>query len=111
LDGEAIRDLFAALGPVRIRKMFGGQGVYCGERMFAIEAGGEIYLKADEATIPGFRAAGSRPFVYVKAGAPATMSYWLLPEAALDDADEAERWGRLALEAAGRAAPARRRKR
>jgi DNA transformation protein and related proteins len=87
--------------------MFGGQGVYCGERMFALEADGEIFLKADAESIPAFRAAGSRPFTYRKNGASATMSYWLLPDAALDDPDEAERWGRLALEAAGRSKPSR----
>ena len=109
MDGEAIRDLFASLGPVRTRPMFGGQGIYCGERMFALEAGGEIFLKADAETIPAFRTAGSRPFTFRKNGASTTMSYWLLPESALDDPDEAGRWGRLALEAAGRSkAPGRR---
>ena len=48
MDAEAIRDLFAALGPVRTRRMFGGQGIYAGELMFALEAGGELYLKADD---------------------------------------------------------------
>jgi DNA transformation protein and related proteins len=111
VDGPAIRDLFASLGPVRTRTMFGGQGIYCGERMFALEAAGEIFLKADAETIPAFRAAGSRPFTYRKNGAATTMSYWLLPETALDDPDEAGRWGRLALEAAGRSKLPRRRSR
>ena len=104
MDSEAIRDLFAGLGPVRTRTMFGGQGVYAGEVMFALEAGGELFLKVDEASVETFRAAGSRPFVYEKDGRRTQMSYWLLPDAALDDPDEAARWGRLALEAACRAA-------
>jgi DNA transformation protein and related proteins len=42
MDPETIRDLFAGLGPVRTRKMFGGQSVYSGDLMFALEAYGEL---------------------------------------------------------------------
>lgn len=48
MDAEAIRDVFRSFGPVHIRRMFGGKGIYEGELMFALEAGGELYLKADE---------------------------------------------------------------
>ena len=111
MDSEAIRDLFASLGPVRTRRMFGGQGVYAGELMFALEADGELYLKVDDSTLSAFRSAGSRPFVYEKKGRTTQMSYWRLPDRALDDPDEAARWGRLALEAATRAATTSRQKR
>ncbi len=84
--------------------MFGGQGVYAGELMFALEVDGELYLKTDDGTTPIFRSAGSRPFVYEREGRKTQMSYWLLPEVALDDCDEAVKWGRLAIEAARRAA-------
>jgi DNA transformation protein len=104
MDAEAIRDLFAGLGPVRTRRMFGGQGIYAGDVMFALEAGGELYLKADDSLVPAFQAAGSRPFIYEREGRAAQMSYWRLPDGAVDDPEEAARWGRLALEAATRAA-------
>jgi DNA transformation protein len=107
MDPDSIRDLFAALGPVRVRKMFGGQGIYCDDLMFALEAGGELFLKADEETAPAFAAVGSRQFTYTKEGRATAMSYWGLPDAALDDPDEAARWGRLALEAARRGALAK----
>src|SRR5215208_618131 len=64
--------------------MFGGQGVLFDELMFALEAGGELYLKADETSVGAFRDAGSRQFVYTKDGRPTPMSYWRLPDAALD---------------------------
>ena len=111
---ETICDLFAGLGPIRTRKMFGGQGVYRADLMFALEAYGELYLKTDEASLEAFRTAGSRPFVYEKDGRRTQTSYWLIPDAALDDPDEAARWGRLALEAASpvaRRGPAKRRPR
>jgi DNA transformation protein and related proteins len=113
VDAEAIQDLFQELGPVRVRRMFGGQGVYAGERMFALEAGGELYLKTDAESVPRFKEAGSRPFMYVKDGRATEMSYWSMPDSALDDPAEAARWGRLGIEAAVRVAlakPARKRK-
>jgi DNA transformation protein len=104
MDSEAIRDLFASLGPVRTRRMFGGQGIYSGDLIFAIEIAGELYLKADDSSVPAFCSAGSRPFAYERHGRTIEMSYWRLPDAALDDADEAARWARLAIGAASRAA-------
>ena len=79
-----------------------GQGVYQDEVMFALVAYGELYLKVDAGTVEAFRAAGSSPFSYESRGRRTQMSYWRLPHAALDDPDEAARWGRLALETARR---------
>ena len=112
MDEAAIQDLFEEVGPVRCRRMFGGLGIYAGDVMFALEAGGELYLKADDGTRGAFEAAGSRPFAYEKDGRRVAMSYWRLPDGALDDPAEAARWARLALDAARRAAkPGRRRAR
>ena len=88
--------------------MFGGQGVFSDDLMFALEAGGELFLKADTETAGAFAAAGSRQFVYTKDGRPTPMSYWRLPDAALDDPEEAARWGRLAVDAGSRSASAKR---
>ena len=62
----------------------------------------------DESTLPVFRSTDSRPFVYEKDERPFQMSYWRLPDRAADDPDEAAQWGRLAIEAARRAAAAKR---
>ncbi|WP_457090069.1 TfoX/Sxy family protein [Microvirga sp. P5_D2] len=103
MDAGAIRDVFRGLGPIHIRRMFGGQGVYQGELMFALEAGGELYLKVDDESIATFRDLGSRPFAYTtKDGRTTLMSYWLMPESALDDSDEAAQLGRMAVQAAQR---------
>jgi len=103
VEAAAIQDLFTELGPVRVRKMFGGQGIYFQDRMFALEIGGELYLKADEKSLPLFRNASSRAFQYEKHGKTQTMNYWLLPEEASDDPAKIARWGRIALAAAERA--------
>jgi DNA transformation protein and related proteins len=111
VDDAAIEDLFQDLGPVRCRRMFGGRGIYAGDVMFALEAGGEIYLKTDDASRAAFEAAGSRPFAYEKDGRAVATSYWRLPDGALDDPSEASRWARLALDASRRKPPRRRARR
>ncbi|HZH52293.1 MAG TPA: TfoX/Sxy family protein [Microvirga sp.] len=104
MDAEAIRDILSAFGPVQIRRMFGGQGIYRDGLMFALEARGELYLKADSETEGVFRDLGSRPFAYTsRDGRTSTMSYWLMPDLGLDDPDEAAKFARLAMEAAVRA--------
>jgi DNA transformation protein len=90
--------------------MFGGQGIYSGELMFALEIDGGLFLKVDDITVPAFRSAGSRPFVYERDGRTTKMSYWGLPDAALDDPEDAARWARLGLEAARRAAIGKRKR-
>jgi DNA transformation protein len=111
MDAEAIKDLFQDLGTVRIRRMFGGFGIYSGDLMFALASGGEIYLKVDDESRRAFEQAGSRAFVYEQDGRPVSLRYWLLPDSALDDPSEAAEWARLALAASRRAAAGRKPKR
>lgn len=109
MDAERIHELFAPIGTVTIRRMFGGAGIYSQGVMFALEADGEVYLKVDEETRNAFSKAGSRPFTYAGKGKPVTMSYWLLPEAAHEDTKELARWAGLALQAAVRSTAIRKR--
>jgi DNA transformation protein and related proteins len=104
VDAESIRDIFSGFGPVGIRRMFGGYGIYADDTMFALVADGELYLKADSETQPGFEAEGSQPFSYEAKGRRVALSYWRAPDHLLDDADEMAVWARKALSAAGRAA-------
>jgi DNA transformation protein and related proteins len=108
MDAEGLKALFEPFRPVTVKRMFGGAGVYAEGLCFAIEADGEVFLKADAVTRPSFSAAGSAPFVYVMKGKPRSMSFWRLPEIAHDEADELRRWAGLGLEAAARAAEAKR---
>lgn len=99
-------DLFAPLGPVRPRRMFGGLGLYLGGAMFAIGDPDEwrLWLKVDGATRPAFQAAGGEPFVYLgRDRREVSLSYWSPPPEALDDAEGMLPWARLAVEAARRA--------
>lgn len=97
-------ELFAGLGRIACRPMFGGLGVYADGLIFALAIGDGLYVKGDDANEPVFRAEGSAPFTYEgKGGEAHVMRYWRLPDPAFDDADEARRWGALGLEAALRA--------
>jgi DNA transformation protein len=97
-----LQDLFGSLGPVRVKSMFGGAGVYAGELMFGLLDRDEtLYLRADDETKGRFEAAGSRPFAYpLKDGTEFELGYWRIPEEALESPEEALEWGRLALDAA-----------
>lgn len=106
-DPEHLKEVFSAFGPVSVRRMFGGAGVYAEGTMFALVAEGELYLKADAETIPAFRAAGAAPFIYGAKGRRVVMSYWRLPDRLLDEPDELAEWARAALRVAQRSAAAR----
>jgi len=103
--GEWVREHFDGLGRLDIKRMFGGAGVYASGVMFALLDDGVVWLKADEALAQAFREAGCRQFTYpTKDGRTMAMGYWTLPEAALDDPDEAVAWARRSLDVAVRKA-------
>ncbi len=58
MDNIEIEEMFQALGPVTIKRMFGGKGVYHMGRIVAVEVNSEMLLKADEISGPEFEAAG-----------------------------------------------------
>ena len=98
---EFVAELFEPLGHIRIKRMFGGAGVYALDVMFALLADDEIYLKVDDALKDALEDEGSTPFRFVtKDGKVAEMKYYRLPDAAMDDAEEASIWGRRALDVA-----------
>jgi DNA transformation protein len=97
---ELVGDLFAGLGAVSIRRMFGGAGVSAQGVMFAVVIDDVTYLKVDDALRAELEAQGSVPWVYPRDGQPVQMGYSSLPEAALDDPEEACAWARRALEVA-----------
>jgi DNA transformation protein len=93
-----VEELFAGLGPVRIRRMFGGAGVYAGDVMFGLIDEDTLYLKTDAALRVELAAEGSAAWVYSRAKRTwEDSAYWRLPEVALDDPDEAVAWARRAL--------------
>lgn len=82
---EHITDLLSGFGPVSIRRMFGGAGLFRDGIMFALIVRDTLYLKVDDATRSAYEAAGMGPFTYQRKGEAAALGYYQAPEAALDD--------------------------
>ncbi|MDC8784620.1 TfoX/Sxy family protein [Roseateles koreensis] len=96
-------ELFAPLGPVRLRRMFGGHGLYVDDLFVALIADEQLFLKIDAQTRPRFEAAGCRPFTYQREGETMSLGYFCPPEEALESSPLLMPWARLAMEAALRA--------
>jgi len=106
------QELFAPLGSIRTKAMFGGWGFYCEELFFALIADEVLYLKADdEESQVRFRSVGSEPFRYTYGdGRTVTMGYWAAPEEAMDSPNAMMPWARAALGCALRAGAKKRKK-
>ncbi|HUU26079.1 MAG TPA: TfoX/Sxy family protein [Methyloceanibacter sp.] len=110
---DFIKDQLAAFGPVSIRNMFGGAGVYADGVMFAIFADDTLYLKADDISARAFKAEGMTPFTYTPEGkAPVAMSYWEVPPRLLEEPEELAIWAHQAhgIARAGKATRAKTRR-
>jgi len=104
MDNNDIEDMFQSLGPVTIKRMFGGKGNYHMGRILALEVDDEILLKADDVSAAEFEAAGARRWAYEgKKGKAVNMPYWSIPDDAFDDPDIMAHWVGMAYQAALRA--------
>lgn len=103
LDPDWIRDLFAGFGPVRLRRMFSGYGVFAGEDCIALSLNPGLCLRVDAQTRAVFEEIGAAPFTYEKKTGTVTVgAWWRLPDECVDDPDEIARLARLSLEVARR---------
>jgi DNA transformation protein and related proteins len=94
-------ELLSGLGAVRVKRMFGGHGIYVDDLFVAIVVGETLYLKADAQTVPRFEAAGCAPFSYTaKGNKRVSMSYRAVPAEAMDSPALMRPWAMLAMQAA-----------
>ena len=105
-----LREQFAPLGHVTLRRMFGKTGVFCDGLMFAMVTEDLLYFRVDEHNRAAFDEAGAfPPLNYEKGGRTIDLSFWRAPERLLDEPDELVSWARTALAAARRVAAKRER--
>ncbi len=102
MDDAFLRDLFASVGPISIKRMFGGQGIYVDGIIIAALQADRLMVKGDDLCSVQYEAVGMERWAYKK---PKTdkasyMPYWQVPESALDDPDEMAVWAQMALDAA-----------
>jgi len=101
---DFVLDQLARVPELRARRMFGGIGLYSGQRFFAILAADELFFKVGDSNRAAYDAAGSEPFrPLADATRPVSMSYWRVPIEILEDPAELTEWARAAIAAAERA--------
>jgi DNA transformation protein and related proteins len=103
-DLAFVLDQLDGLGELRSRRMFSGVGLYVGDLFFALIHGGVLYLKVDNQTRGRYTRRRLQPFA---PGGKPSMSYYPVPAAILEDADQLIVWAREAVEVAARAAAAK----
>lgn len=83
-------ELFEPLGDLTKRKMFGGLGIYHAGAIFCVVSSeGRIFVKCSGGIAADLKASGSDQFH--------NMPYWSVPDAALDDPQEASDLARRAI--------------
>lgn len=108
---EHVKDLLGGLGPITVRRMFGGAGLYSDGYIFAFLDEDVLYLKTDEADRAAFEAEGMGPFTFESKNGPIqTLSYHRAPERLLDDPDEMRQWVQRAVAVSKRQADAKAKK-
>lgn len=97
---DYLHEVFELFGPIHIRRMFGGHGIFRDGLMFALVFDGTVYLKTDRQNVDHFLKEGLEPFEYITRGKAVKMSYYQAPEDFLEDREQAAQWANLAWEAA-----------
>ena len=87
---------------IRTRAMFGGVGIYAGERFFALIDDDVLYLKVDDLNRPEFEKEGMGPFQPFGPGGE-VMQYYELPAGLLDEPEALAPWVEGAIDVAARA--------
>lgn len=104
-----LEDQFDEFGPVQIRRMFGGVGIYRESVMFALVARDTVFLQTDSRNRPAFEERGMPAFTYQHKNNKAlvTTPYSEIPEYVLEDPSELALWARDAFDAPLRAKQAK----
>ena len=59
---DFVLDQLARVSALRAKRMFGGIGLYSGERFFGIVAADEVFFKVDDSNRGAYERARSEPF-------------------------------------------------
>jgi DNA transformation protein and related proteins len=94
---ELVREQLEGVPDLRLKRMFGGWGVYSGPFFFGVIIDGRLYFKTDDVGSAAFAACGMGPFTY-EGGA--LKSLWEVPPDVLEDPHELREWATRATAAA-----------
>jgi DNA transformation protein and related proteins len=85
---QHMADVFRLFGPITLRRMFAGYGIFRDGIMFGLVYDDTLYLKADAENAVNFQRQGLGQFEYARQGKIISMSYYRAPEPVLEDPDE-----------------------
>lgn len=98
-----ILDQLYPLQAISIRKMFGAECLFRYGKMFAIIENNQLYIKANEKNKEYFIRENCLQFSYTTTRKSQKMvvylSYYQIPEIALEEADQLKYWVKLGFEA------------
>jgi DNA transformation protein len=99
--GFVLEQLGRVLPGVRARSMFGGVGIYSGDRFFALVDDDVLYFKVNESSRREFEKRGMGPF---RPAGPdgEVMQYYEVPVDVLEDVEALRPWATRAVAAAAR---------
>jgi len=95
---EFVMDQLVALPGLRLRAMFGGHGLYQGDRFFGILMEGRLYFKTNAKSRPDYVKRGMSPFIYKKGRQIVSLNYFEVPPDVLENRDALVAWAERAIQ-------------
>jgi DNA transformation protein len=89
-SAEFLQNKLTKIGNIKIKKMFGGHGIFEEDKMFAlIDSKGTVFFKTDDTNLSRFEEAGSVRH--------AKMPYYSVPEDVLNDDELLQEWAQVSI--------------
>ncbi len=79
-------------GPITVRAMFGGFGIFYDGVVFAILVANELYFRVDEESRTDFESRDCKQFTYDGKERPVCMPYFTVPDSVLKSPRELKIW-------------------
>ena len=98
-----IIDMLQDLGHIDAKYMFGDWGLYLDGLFFAILEDDNLFVKVDDKSREFFEKNKLKQFSYMRKGKRCFLSYYKVPDEAIDDIDMLKYWAELGYQAALRA--------
>jgi DNA transformation protein len=93
---DFVLDQLSGLPGLTSRAMFGGYGLYQGDRFFGIIHKGRLYFKTDRLTLPHYRDRGMEPFT--PTSTQTLKNYYEVPVDILEAPDDLLTWASQAAQ-------------
>lgn len=89
---QFILEGLAPLGNVTAKRMFGGDGIFRDDLMFALVSKDTLYFKVDNSLRNEYIQRQCQAFTYIRQGKPCQLNYFSVPAETLEDSDELRQW-------------------